>query len=390
MISCLVFWTSLSLATWAWAGYPAALRMLVLRGRPGSGHEALSARPDAVPSVTIIVPVHNGERALERKLGNCLDLDYPRDRFEVVVVSDGSTDGSPGVARRIAREQANIRLIESVVRVGKSAAQNLGAVAAIGDVLLLTDVDTLLAPDALRLVTLRFRDPEVGCVAGHVVWGSSDNPGRAESENLYWRFEHAMWAREATLGTLACASGPCMAVRRALFREIDPRYGDDVVLPLDVLRQGARVAYEPALTALDVSTTGAAAAIRVRARMTLRSFRGTMSRYAVFSPFRRPALFAAVVSHKLLRWATPFLFIAVLGSAISLSLEGQAMARGVLALQCAWLAAAGVGYVAHHLGVRIPVVAAACDLALENAGMLIGVSRALLGQREIAYRPRGQ
>jgi cellulose synthase/poly-beta-1,6-N-acetylglucosamine synthase-like glycosyltransferase len=390
MISSLVFWTGLGLALWAWAGYPAALQFLVRRSGPGPGRAVTSAEPDAVPFVTIIVPVHNGEHALERKLGNCLDLEYPPDRLEIVVVSDGSSDGSPQVARQLAGEHANIRLIESVGWIGKSAAQNLAAAAAVGDVLLLTDVDAVLAPDALRLVTLRFQDPEVGCVTGHVVWGSSDNPGRAGSENLYWRFEHAIWARETTRGTLACASGSCMAVRRALFREIDPRYGDDVVLPLDVLRQGARVAYEPALTALDVSTAGAAAALRARARMTLRSFRGTMSRHAVFSPVRRPALFAAVVSHKLLRWATPFLFLAVLGSAISLSLGGQAVARGVLVLQCAWLAAAAIGYVAHHLGIRIPVVAAACDLVLENAGMFIGVTRALLGQREIAYRPRGQ
>jgi len=386
MIRSIVFWVGLCLALWAWAGYPATLLMLVRRDR----RVALPTGPGTLPSVTIIVPVYNGEHALERKLSNCLKLEYPSDRFEIVVVSDGSTDSSPRIASRFAREHANIRLVQSVSRIGKSAAQNLAVRMTDGDVLLLTDVDAILAPDALRLAARRFQDPGVGCVTGHVVWGSSDNPGRAESENLYWRFEHAIWAREAALGTLACASGPCMAVRRALFQEIDPRYGDDVVLPLDVLRQGARIAYEPALTALDVSTTGAAAAIRARARMTLRSVRGTMSRHGVFSPVRRPTLFAAVVSHKLLRWATPFLFLAVLGSAISLSLAGQAVARGVLALQCAWLATAAIGYAAHHLGVRIPVVAAACDLTLDNVGMLIGVTRALLGRCEIAYQPRGQ
>jgi cellulose synthase/poly-beta-1,6-N-acetylglucosamine synthase-like glycosyltransferase len=390
MIISIIFWVGLCLALWAWVGYPVTLVILAPHGGPDSWRGALSAAPDAVPSVTIIVPVHNEEQALERKLGNCLDLDYPPGLFEIVVVSDGSSDGSAGVVRRFAREHANIRLVESTDRIGKSAAQNLAAAAAVGEVLLLTDVDAVLSPDALRMAARQFRHADAGCVTGHVVWGSSNNPARAQSENLYWRFEHAIWAREAALGTLSCASGPCMAVRRSLFSEIDPRYGDDVVLPLDILRQGARVAYEPALTALDISTADAAAALRARARMTLRSFGGTLSRHAVFSPVRRPALFVTVVSHKILRWATPFLFLATLGSAIPLSLSGEVVARGVLALQCSWLAAAVVGHLAHRSGVRIPVVAAAYDLALENAGMLIGVIRALLGQREIAYRPSGQ
>jgi hypothetical protein len=96
------------------------------------------------------------------------------------------------------------------------------------------------------------------------------------------------------------------------------------------------------------------------------------------------------LSHKLLRWATPFLFLAVLGPAILLSASGQPVARGVLVLQVAWLAAAVVGHLALHFHVRIPVVAAAYELALENIGILIGVTRAILGHREIAYRPGGR
>jgi len=388
MISSFIFWSALGLAAWTWAGYPAVLRVLPRRAEPVA--PAASASGDDVPSVTIIVPVHNAEHALARKLGNCLALDYPSDRFTVIVALDGADDGSPEVARSRAARHPNIRLVESGVRTGKSGVQNLAAATADSDILLLTDVDAVLEPGALRLIARRFRDPDVGCVTGRVVWGSADNPGRANSDNLYWRFEHAMWEREDALGTLACASGTCMAVRRSLFRPIDPRYGDDVVLPLDVLGQGARVTYEPALTVVEASAASAAAALRARARMTLRSLRGTMSRRAVFSPLRRPGLFVSIVSHKLLRWATPFLFLAILGFAVPLALGGQVAALVVLALQVAWLAAAVAGLLAQRAGVRVPLVAAAYDLALENAGMLVGVTRAMLGHHEVAFRPGGR
>jgi cellulose synthase/poly-beta-1,6-N-acetylglucosamine synthase-like glycosyltransferase len=390
MTSSVIFWSALGLAAWTWAGYPAALCLLSPRGEPVASPPSASVTDGDLPSVTIIVPVHNAERALARKLGNCLGLDYPADRFSVVVALDGADDGSPAVARACAEKHPNVRLAESSGRTGKSGVQNLAAAGADGDILLLTDVDAVLEPGALRLIARRFRDPGVGCVTGRVVWGSTENPGRAHSDNLYWRFEHAMWEREDALGALACASGTCMAVRRSLFRPIDPRYGDDVVLPLDVLGQGARVAYEPALTVVETSAASAAAALRARARMTLRSLRGTMSRREVFSPLRRPGLFATVVSHKLLRWATPFLFLAILGSGVPLALGGQPAAWVVLALQAAWLAAAAAGHLAQRIGVRIPLVAVAYDLSLENAGMLIGVTRAMLGHHEIAFRPGGQ
>jgi GT2 family glycosyltransferase len=390
MIISVIFWSALGLAAWTWAGYPAGVWLLSRRHEPLASPPSGPATGDDVPSVTIIVPVHNAEHALARKLGNCLGLDYPGDRFSVVVALDGADDGCPAVVRAWARKHPNIRLVESSGRTGKSAVQNLAAATADGDILLLTDVDAVLEPDALRLIARRFGDPDVGCVTGHVVWGSSENPGRAHSDNLYWRFEHAMWEREDALGTLAYASGTCMAVRRCLFRPIDPRYGDDVVLPLDVLGQGARVAYEPALTVVEISAAGAATALRARARMTLRSLRGTMSRRAVFSPLRRPGLFATVVSHKLLRWATPFLFLAILASAVPLALGGQSAALAVLALQAAWLGGAVTGLLARRVGIRVPLVAAAYDLALENTGILIGVTRAVLGHHEVAFRPGGR
>ena len=160
MIYAIIFWTGIFLLVWAWAGYPAILGILSWRRQPLTSHRDLPVRSDSGLSVTIIVPVYNAEQALERKLRNCLNLDYPRERFNVIVASDGSSDGSPTVARRFAGEHSNIDFVESAERLGKSAVQNLAAATAVGDILLLTDVDAVLSPDALRLVTRLFRHAE--------------------------------------------------------------------------------------------------------------------------------------------------------------------------------------------------------------------------------------
>jgi cellulose synthase/poly-beta-1,6-N-acetylglucosamine synthase-like glycosyltransferase len=384
------FWIGICLLAWTWAGYPMALGALAWQRRRTVPGASSTTGPINVPHITMIVPVYNAELAIEDKLINCLALDYPAGRFDILVVSDGSTDGSVSIARSFAEAHSYVRLIESEGRVGKSAAQNLAAAKAVGEILFLTDVDAVLRQDALRLIARNFRHPDVGCVTGRVVWESGDNRDRAQSENLYWRLEHAIWAREDALGTLACASGSCMAVRRAMFREIDPQYGDDVVLPLEVLRQGAYVAYEPDLVTTDKSALTSAAALRARARMTLRSLQGTWSRRAVYSPLQRPGLCATVVSHKLLRWMTPFLLLGVLGSAIPLAVIGQPAGRCVLVAQCAWVAAAVIGRLAQRSRVHIPLAGAAYEFALENVGMFIGVARAVLGHRQIAYRPGGR
>jgi poly-beta-1,6-N-acetyl-D-glucosamine synthase len=385
----IAFWAALSLLAWTWVAYPAALALcgwMAVRLSPAKRRPDGPRPPGARPSITMIIPVFNAEHVLPAKLQNCVELRYPGEKFEIVVVSDGSSDRSAAIAGQFGARHPKVRLVEPARRVGKSAAQNLGASVAKGDILVFTDVDTVLAPDALQLVARCFARPEVGCVTGHVVWSAEHDAERARADNLYWRFEHSMWRRESKLGVLACASGACMALRSRLFCGIDPWYGDDVILPLDTIRQGFVVAYEPSLLALERSSERPAEVLRARARMTQRSLRGTLSRRAVFNPVRRPVLCTAVLSHKLLRWATPFLFLAVLGSAVPLAARGQAVAGTVLALQGTGLAAALAGHVAYRMDVRIPVVAVMHGFAVDNLGILIGVTRAVLSRPAATFR----
>jgi cellulose synthase/poly-beta-1,6-N-acetylglucosamine synthase-like glycosyltransferase len=390
LILLVVFWGALLLGAWTWAGYPMLLwGYASLRARQAGGFHLDAKGRDSLathPRITIIVPVFNGEDVLATKIENCLSLDYPAELVEVIVASDGSTDKTAAIAHDYAGIYPNIRLVESSGRLGKSGVQNLAASVSTADVLLLTDVESSLRSDALMLLSDDFAQADVGCVTGHVVWGAAENLDRARSENLYWRFEHGIWAREARLGILACASGTCMAVRRELFQCIDPRYGDDVVLPLDVLGQGFRNHYEAELIVFERSTEHSAEVLKARSRMTLRSLKGTVSRRRIFAPVTRPMLCLGVLSHKILRWLTPFMFMALLVAAGYLALDGLTLARVVVALQCSGIAVAAAGYLSQRSGLHLPVLRATYELAVENLGMLIGVTRAVVGRHEVAYR----
>ncbi|HEV2376422.1 MAG TPA: glycosyltransferase [Streptosporangiaceae bacterium] len=394
-----VFWGGLAAMAWAWAGYPLLAGLAAATVKHGPQDHPDRDGAGGCPSISVVVAVHDEERALPAKLQNCLELDYPATELEVLVASDGSQDGTVAIAQDFAARHSNVRLVSSAARCGKSSIQNAAAAAASGEVLLFTDVDTVLGRDALHIVAAGFRRPSAGCLTGRVMWQSKEGSGRAHSENLYWRYEHALWRRETRLGILAWGSGPCLAVRRHLFRPIDPCFGDDVAIPFDVIAQGFSVIYEPSLVALEESWEGDGSALRARARMTLRGFTGTLARRRVYSPWQRPGLFVAVVSHKLLRWVTPFLFLAVLATAVPLAVDSYPAAQGILVVQVGAVMAAVAGGLAARYGVRVPFVNAAYDLALENIGMLVGVAKGAAGQRQLAYggdqaelshRPGGQ
>lgn len=389
-----IFWASLASLVWTWVGYPLMVLLLVwCRGLRHNGFEPRTSRIEdvdnfvtlsSVPFITVIVAIHDEEAALPSKLLNCLEFDYPDGRYEILVASDGSRDDSLEIVRGFSVRHPFVRLVESRSRIGKSAVQNLAANASSGDIVMLTDVDARLSPDALWLISRRLRQPFMGCVSGRVLFRADGQRRREQSENLYWRFEHGLWRCEDLLGALVWASGPCMAVRRELFRPIDPQYGDDVVVPLDVIGQGMKVTYEPALLVLENCPDHSAMALKARSRMTMRSLAATLSRRAVYYPWRRPGLFITVVSHKLLRWTTPFSFMALLICACLLSLAGQPVARSVVALQLAGLAAAAIGRFAQPFG-GLPIAGAAYELTLENLGVLIGVMRFVFGDRQVAY-----
>ena len=230
------------------AGYPVALGFLARRRRRPvrKGLE--------LPTVSVIIPVHNGCRFVEKKLESVLALDYPRELLEVIVVADGCTDETEALVQRF--HHGPLRLI-SIPRSGKPAALNAGVSRASGEVLLMTDVRQQLHPESLRKMAACFEDSEVGVVSGTLVFREGTSQDEADIR-LYWRYES--WIREklSEIDSMFGATGPFYAIRRNLFVPLpDDILLDDVYLPMMAFLRGYRLIVEPAARATDYPMTSA-------------------------------------------------------------------------------------------------------------------------------------
>src|SRR5512133_203811 len=260
-----VFWGSGALLAWAYAGFPA---LVLLRG-------ALLPRPYAsaphTPSLAIVVAAHNEVETIEQKIDNLASLDYPRERLEVIIASDGSTDGTDEVVRR--RRASRVRLL-SLPRNGKAAALNAAVATTSADVVVFTDANSMLRPDALRALVRPLADADVGGVAGDQRYTrDGETEGTAVGELDYWSLDRALKRAQSASGSIVGATGALYAVRRELVAPIPEGVPDDFYISLAVVGRGARLVFEAEAVAHEPVAPSAAGEFRRRARVLTRGLR---------------------------------------------------------------------------------------------------------------------
>jgi cellulose synthase/poly-beta-1,6-N-acetylglucosamine synthase-like glycosyltransferase len=279
----------------------------------------------------VIVAAHDEDAVIERRVGNLLALDYPRDLLEVVVTSDASTDRTEELAAT-----AGARVISNP-RGGKVAAQNRAVRETSAEIVAFSDANATWAPDALRQLVRAFADPDVAYVCGQLRIRTAEGGNK---EGVYWRYELATRAAESRLGSVTGGNGSIYAVRRSDYVEVDPRFGHDLSLPYLMVQNGRRAVYEPAALAFEKPTPSNETEYRRKVRMfehcwlivlTGKMLRGQPSGYRL-----------ALLSHRHLRYASGLLHLVLLGSSIALVQESVVYAVA-LGLQLGVLAAAAFG-----------------------------------------------
>lgn len=325
-----IFWGSFALVFYAYVGYWLLLRA-VARRRP--------IRTGAIePTVSIVMAARNEGARLPAKLANLAELDYPADRVQMIVVSDGSTDDTAEVLARYPQVEAVLLPASG----GKALALNEGVRRATGDLLFMLDVRQRLDADALQRLLPPFHDATVGAVSGELLLEAADGEASGEALGVYWKIEKAVRNLEGQSGSVVGATGAIYLMRRELYQPLPAGLVlDDVLVPMQVARQGFRVLFQPAAVARDRIFAEPGKEFRRKVRTLTGNLQLAQMAPWLLSP-ANPLLFR-FISHKLLRLLVPFLLVAML---VSSAASGSTLLHIAFALQVLFYALALAGTLA--------------------------------------------
>jgi cellulose synthase/poly-beta-1,6-N-acetylglucosamine synthase-like glycosyltransferase len=294
------FWIAIGLVVLTYCAYPVFVWLV---SRVAKARTA-AAVPDEWPMVTMIIAAHNEERFIESKLHNCRSLEYPAEKLEIIVASDGSTDNTNEIVDRL--QGHGIRLIAYPGRRGKSAALNATVPQANTELIVFSDANTFYDPKALKAMLPHFSDPTVGVVCGKLVL--TDPISGTNVDSLYWRYETFLKLCESKLGALLGANGAIYAIRRSLFVPIpDNTIIDDFVIPLMIkIRHRSEIVYEADAVAFEETPSNLRAEFRRRVRIGTGGYQCLSLLWPILNPRYGWTAFCFLF-HKILRWSVPFL-----------------------------------------------------------------------------------
>lgn len=370
-----LFWGGVSTLAYSLVGFPL---LVLIRGT--LLRREYRAAP-ITPSVSLIVSARNEADSIALKLDSLLALDYPDDRIEILVASDGSNDGTNEIVD--AYRDRGVRLLE-LDRVGKAMALNTSVEAATGEIIVFSDANSLFAPSALRALVAPFADPMVGGVAGDQRYLPAKG---SVGERSYWDLDRLMKSLESRAGHVISATGAIYAIRRELFEPVPDAVTDDFVISTGVIEQGSRLVFSADAIAYEPASGSDRAEYGRKVRIMTRGFRSVLARRALLNPAEHGFYSVQLLSHKVLRrlMAPPLAAIAI--GSLALAREGRLYRMAVVG-QVAFYAAAAVGLVSRDTRIRRhPAFALPAFFCLVNWAALVAAVNVVRGRRIDRWEP---
>lgn len=329
-ILAVAFWAALGLTAYTYAIYPLLLSLVARRPR-----YLPPAEDGEFPRLSLLIAAHNEERFIARRIENALAMDYPADRLEVVVASDGSTDRTDELVR--ACGDPRVKLLPLDPRRGKAVALNTALPGLSGTIVALSDANTFYEPDAARKLVRWLKNESLGAAVGKLIL--TDPQGARNVDGAYWKYETFLKVRESRLGALLGANGAIYAIRKDDYVPIaDNTIVDDFVIPLLIARQtGKKVIYDTEAVAFEETPETIGSEFRRRSRIGAGGFQAIGMLWPLLNPTRGWIAWT-FLSHKVLRWAVPFLLILMFGASAILAASGERTYQALLALQIAFYA----------------------------------------------------
>lgn len=377
----LIFWLTvvfLALPLYVYFGYPVVLWLLSrLRSAP------IVPEFQRDKSITLVISCYNEAKVIAEKLDNSLALDYPRELLDILVISDGSDDGSDEIV--LGYVDRGVRLIRQEGRLGKTMGLNLALANSASEYVVFSDANAMYEPDALLQLTRHFARPEVGYVVGAALYTDGKENAAASNEDLYWQYELALKEWESRLHSVVGGDGAIYAIRRELWEPLQQKDINDFVNPLQIVAKGFRGVFTRDARCYEETAGDFTKEAKRKERIVNRSVRGLMRVKSVMNPFRTGWFAFQVVSHKLLRWLLPYFACLGLLGAAALATQAmwvfQLMTLGALTL----FLLASIGAFLHKRPQLAMPLAVPYYLVMVNYYAMRGIAKALQGQTQVTW-----
>jgi len=363
-------------------GYPVlALTMGVVRQKRHRVDDSFR------PTVTFIISAYNEEKDIREKLENTCHLQYPKDKLEVLVISDASSDQTDAIVREYEHEGISLRRMAE--RGGKTVGLNAVVPSATGEFIVFSDANAIYQPDAIEKLVRNFCDPAIGCVTGDSQYINVEDSSAGKSEKTYWDYDRLLKVKESRSGSMVGSDGAIFAIRKELYAPLRPEDINDFVLPLLIVSLGYRCIFEPEAVCEEGGTSHWREEFRRKIRVVNRSWAGLWRVKQLLNPFRYGWFAIQLFSHKLLRWLTPLFLFSLLVSSMSLI----SVSSFYLVMAFAQLGGYTIGILgmaSEKLSNSNRLVSVGAYFLLVNAASVLGIIKGLRGNTITIWNPERQ
>jgi cellulose synthase/poly-beta-1,6-N-acetylglucosamine synthase-like glycosyltransferase len=374
----ILFWAACMTLVYVYVLFPVLVRLLASR------IGAAASETDLLLRVSIIVTAYNEEKGIIAKIENLLAQDYPRDLLDIIVASDASSDATDQLVRDCGFDRVQLLRIEG--RKGKTSCQNAAAAIAQGEILVFTDATTRLDARALRELVRHFYSADVGCVAGRLMYVSRTENVTGKGGEAYWDYEIKLRMAESALGSLIGVSGCLYAVRRSAYRAINPGLISDFVVSMKMREQSLRTVLAAGAICYEETLTRGTHEMSMRVRVAIRSINALICERQFLNPWRYGLFAWQLWSHKLLRYASPFLWLIALGANLSL-ISRSPLYTALFVCQLALILAGIVGFALQSRLARLGILSQPYYFLLTNMASFFAALRYARGERMVTWKP---
>ena len=369
----IIFWISLFIIFYTYVGYGIVLYILVKIKR-------IFIKPidiDAInftPSLTLIVAAYNEEIIIEEKIKNTLSLDYPKEQFKVIFITDGSTDNTASIIANYPQ----IKLMHKDGRSGKIAAVHRAMTAVDTDIVVFTDANTFLNKEALLKLARHYANSKVGAVSGEKRVHIEESSDATAGEGFYWKYESKLKKWDYELYSVVGAAGELFSVRTELYIPVESdTLLDDFMISMRIAMQGYKIAYDPDAYAMEDSSENLKEELKRKVRIAAGGIQSVIRTKKLFNPFLNPVLSFQYISHRVLRWTiTPILMIFVFFLNLYIVIQSADLLYHIFMLaQIAFYLSAMAGWLLESRQVRIKILFIPYYFVFMNYAMILGMFR---------------